>query len=129
VYTYPYNSLDYNPSAPVLDIRISQIGDESGHDRLLFAMIDSGADGTILPLADLLAIKAQYVRDVFMRDVTGSRHAVELYTVSIRIGPYKVRSARVIADPTNSEAILGRNVLNQFIVTLNGLASSTEITD
>lgn len=34
----------------------------------------------------------------------------------------------VIADRQGAEAILGRDVLNQFIVTLNGLASMIEIT-
>jgi hypothetical protein len=33
----------------------------------------------------------------------------------------------VVADPQNEGVILGRNVLNPFIVTLNGLANVVEI--
>ena len=32
-----------------------------------------------------------------------------------------------VADPQNNEIVLGRDVLNQFMVTLNGLASAVEI--
>ena len=34
---------------------------------------------------------------------------------------------RVVVDKCRDELIIGRNVLNQFIVTLNGLAVVTEI--
>jgi hypothetical protein len=36
---------------------------------------------------------------------------------------------QVVGDTEGEEAILGRDVLNQLIVTLNGLASVVEISD
>jgi hypothetical protein len=44
----------------------------------------------------------------------------------VQIGSYSL-FARVVGDEINSEIIIGRDILNQFIVTLNGLASIVEI--
>jgi hypothetical protein len=52
---------------------------------------------------------------------------VDIYEVSLRVGSYMVSKVYAVADKRNAEVILGRDVLNQFIVTLNGLASTVEI--
>ena len=46
--------------------------------------------------------------------------------IKIEIGPYEFFGTRVIGDEQN-RTILGRNVLNQLLVTLNGLANTLEI--
>lgn len=51
---------------------------------------------------------------------------VDLYLVVMSIGEIEI-AARGAADKNGNELIIGRNVLNQLIVTLNGLASVTEI--
>ncbi|MEZ4705622.1 MAG: hypothetical protein R3A44_00365 [Caldilineaceae bacterium] len=38
-----------------------------------------------------------------------------------------LRNLRVVGNASSAEAILGRDALNQLIVTMNGLASTTEI--
>ncbi len=52
---------------------------------------------------------------------------VEMTTIALRIGPHFFPYVRVAADKHNGLIVLGRDVLNQMRVTLNGLATTTEI--
>ena len=62
-----------------------------------------------------------------MRTITGVRNFVDVYEVSLRLGPHTFRKVRVAVEHYNPIMILGRDVLNQMVVVLNGLASATEI--
>ena len=55
------------------------------------------------------------------------RRQVKLYIVRLEIGPLVLRGVHVAGVPTGTEFILGRNVLNQIELTLNGPATTTEI--
>lgn len=50
-----------------------------------------------------------------------------MYLAVIQIGPFQVHGIRILADQEGGEAILGRDVLNQLVVTLNGLANMVEV--
>jgi len=52
---------------------------------------------------------------------------VELYLITVHIGGQHVHAVRAAALPVSEEAILGRNVLNQLNITLNGAAGVTEV--
>lgn len=62
-----------------------------------------------------------------MRGVTGTRKRVGIYTVSIQISTHIIHTVHAVASDTGTEAILGRDVLNYLIVTLDGPAGVTEI--
>lgn len=62
-----------------------------------------------------------------MRTVTGSRSVVDIYAISLQFGPFAFREHFVVGGSQPNEIIIGRDVLNQFIVTLDGLASVVEI--
>jgi predicted aspartyl protease len=124
IYTYDYN-FAYTPSAPVAEIEVTS--DLSDTAITLVAFIDSGADATMLPFEILQQLQAEELETRYLRTVTGKRIAVDLYRVGIRIGAYHIRSIRAVATDSPSEVILGRDVLNHLIVTLNGLAAVTEI--
>ncbi len=125
LYTYEYASV-YNPSMPVVEIWLGRV--QHVPSLSLIALVDSGADGTIIPLRHLKTLKARQRRKKLMRGVTGNPGLFDTFEVSFRLGPYERATLEVVGDPKNNEAILGRDVLNQFVVTLNGLASMTEIT-
>jgi predicted aspartyl protease len=90
------------------------------------ALVDSGADATMIPINLLRKIRALVVETRRLRGVTGSSKVVQLYGVTIRIEGFVLPAVHVIAT-VGDEATLGRNVLNHLIVTLNGLAGVTEI--
>jgi hypothetical protein len=127
MYTYSYDA-SYSPSLPVVEVEVKPLGQESAPIRLM-AMVDSGSDGTMMPLPALRQINARRTGQVVMRGITGVRTVVDIYEVTMQLGPHRFAKVRVAADRHNDMIILGRDVLNQIIVTLNGLASTTEIHD
>ena len=54
------------------------------------------------------------------------RYSPHVLAMPVQLTVYGVEA---VADRQNGEAIIGRNVLNQLVVTLNGIAGITEITD
>ncbi len=125
VITFDYDST-YDPAAPFVDIEVDGYDDSLGK-RTLWAMVDSGADATMIPLPILESIGATYKESMWMRGTAGGRIEVDLYLIAIRIGSNLIRGLHVIGIPDSNEAIIGRDVLNQLVVTLNGHASVTEI--
>ena len=95
--------------------------------RSLRAMVDSGADATLIPLSVLEAVGATYKETMWMRGITGERVEVDRYLVAIRIGANVIRGVHVVAAPPSSDAIIGRDVLNQLIVTLDGPGEVTAV--
>ena len=124
VYSFDYD-FRYNPSAPVVQVEIGS--SHSPKTIILSALLDTGADATMLPKRILKQLHAPLVDTRVLRTVTGLRTIVNLYRVSFRIGPYHLPNLRVVAMDSPDEAILGRDLLNQLVITLNGLAPVTEI--
>lgn len=62
-----------------------------------------------------------------MRGFIGISQRVEIFQVAIRMGDYIIPGIRAVADKHGTETILGRDVLNQLILTLNGPALTTQI--
>jgi len=118
--TFEYDSQYHGPSMPVVELTLANPLTEQ-QTIVGGVLIDSGADGTIISLEILKQIQARRVDTVNMRPMQGPLYRVDVYEVEMRIGNFRVPKTRVVADPQNAGAILGRNVLNQFIVTLNGL--------
>lgn len=124
-YSYAYSPL-YTPVAPVVEIEVSS--DRPGTaDIRLTALLDSGADATMLPVEVLTRIGARYVESLYMLGVAGTRMPVDLFHVTVRVGPHSVPAIRAVALNTGGEAILGRDVLNHLVVTLDGPAGTAEI--
>lgn len=125
LYTYPYNRR-YQPAMPVVELALNKSGG-SRSDKLHLAVVDSGADGTLVPVNLLEEIGARQVGTARIRGILGESQVADIFLVSLRIGPHLLGAVRAIAGAEGDEIILGRNVLNQLVVTLNGLASTVEI--
>lgn len=122
-----YDSQIYNPAAPVVEIGIAKSGQQTPSAKVT-ALIDSGADATMLPINLLQGANARYSMTRQMRGVGDHPIVVEMYVVTLFIGEFAFPGIEVIAAAENSEALIGRDVLNQMIVTLNGLANVIEMT-
>ncbi len=125
VYSYEY-SRDYVPAMPVVEVVLSRAG-HTEPTITATALVDSGSDATMIPVGLLTTLGARYVGQARLRGVLGDAQLINLYLVSLRIGAYQVQATQVIGNPETDEFILGRDVLNQLIVTLNGEANITEI--
>jgi predicted aspartyl protease len=127
IYTHEYDAeYAFGPALPVVEVAISPI-DGTHNSGEMQALIDSGADTTIIPLSVLSDIDADKVGRAQMRWGSHRSRSYDVYLVMLEIGPFQIRGVRVLADESSNEIILGRNALNQMIVTLNGLANVVEI--
>ena len=86
------------------------------------ALIDSGADATAIPINYLEQIGALPVENRWLRSATGERHLVQLYEVYLQIGGYG-QYVFVVGDTFSDEATIGRDILNHYVVKLDGPAS------
>ena len=124
LYTYAYNGVDYDPAIPEIEIGLgihrTQIA------LTLSALLDSGADASSVPIEYLREIGARGSEKKWMRGVAGGRYRVTLYPVFVQIGAQGFY-VPVVGDKLNDEILLGRDVLNQLVVTLNGPAHMVEI--
>jgi hypothetical protein len=64
---------------------------------------------------------------MWMRGVTGARIEIDRYLVAIRIGTQLVHGLSVVGAPEEADVVLGRDLLNQLIVTLDGPAEAVEV--
>lgn len=118
-------SLAYLPAAPVLEVAVD--GYTTLAPQQLTALIDTGADGTILPITILNAVGAKYANTVRMRGVTGNRQWVDRYKVRLQVGEVVVNGVDGVAGPATGEAIIGRDVLNHLKLILDGPANMLEL--
>lgn len=123
--TFDYDQA-YYPAAPQIEITVDGY-DPEYEPVALSAFADSGADGTMLPREVLEAVGAEYADTVILRGTAGGVQQLDRYTIRVRIGSQTIHGVEAVATGRGSEPILGRDVLNAFVVTLNGPASITEI--
>jgi hypothetical protein len=69
------------------------------------------------------------IRRAKMHGVSGIGLSVEVFLATLEIGPIAVKGIRIVGDPHGNEFIIGRDTLNQLVVTLNGLAAVVEVSD
>ena len=77
----------------------------------------------------LESIEASYIDSARMRGVTGVSGQRDRYRVRIQIGHIVVIGIDAVAADFEDQSLIGRDVLSQLIVTLNGLATETTISD
>ena len=122
-YTYDY-STQYSPSAPVVDIYIYNKANPENIQPISL-LVDSGADATILPIHLLEKIDAPVISMATLRSIDGSRFSTFIYRVSLRIGDHTINRVNVASAEESDRIVLGRDVLNYLVLTLDGPAGAT----
>jgi len=117
----------YDPPAPVMEFGLG-LPREATPRRYMQGLVDSGADVTVIPIRVLTEISAKIVDRRFLSGVTGNRERVSLYQVVIHMPTGVAYGIRAVATKRSEEAILGRDVLNQWRITLDGPGETVEIT-
>ena len=126
IYTFEYdNAYSSGPALPVVEFDLKAIGSETA--VRVKALVDSGADATIIPITYLEQAKAEQVGRARMRWGTHLSSSYDVYLTAVQIGSHMFLGVRVLGDRQGEEAILGRDVLNQMKVILNGPAQVVEI--
>jgi len=108
----------YEPSMPVCSMTITSAA--TGRRVTSDAILDTGADATIIPTPLLRHIRARRVFETGLRSQWGERRSVFLYLVDLEINGVTLPGVYVAGDEVGSEVVLGRNALNKLVVTLDG---------
>ncbi len=85
------------------------------------AIIDTGADATIVPVRYLRQIAARRSFEATIRSQWGERRRVYLYLVDLQLETLTLPGIYVVGDDQGDEVVLGRDVLNRLRVLLDGL--------
>jgi predicted aspartyl protease len=115
IHTHDYDS-DFHPAIPVVEIQVRRHARQS--PITLIALVDSGADATMIPMRYLRQLQARKSETKWLSEAMGSRQQVDLYKVAVQIGAHRPIYVDAIATE-HEEIIVGRDVLNEFVVTLN----------
>ena len=106
-------SLD--PPAPVVPVRIAAVaGDEA---VLLPMLVDTGADCTLVPTSIVRRLGLPSINVITLTGVGGASNRAMVHAASIEVGGLRLL-AQVVAFA--DEAILGRDILNRTVMTLDG---------
>lgn len=111
-------SFDYDlaypgPAFPVVKVAI--LGETERRVDALTALVDTGADATIIPLEILRSVGARRIDTRIARNVDGTRYRVRLFAVTIVIGSFTLHGIDAVANEATQETIIGRDVLNQLL--------------
>ncbi len=117
---YPYNR-SYDPPFPAIEIVLHN--HNAGLQTVpLEALLDSGADGSLVPITYLQEIVAPAITDTHIRSHWGEWRPVQLFLVDLTICNLRLPNLLVIGDEQGEEIVLGRNVINKLRLVLDGPA-------
>lgn len=113
-----YNQ-DITPPIPNLDIALSlsKVRETIGP---LHAIVDSGADATLIPKDVLKRLGARAWGEALLRGPWGESRHIYTYVVDIHIKGDIFPGIEVVGDDLGEEVVLGRNLLNKLILLLDG---------
>ena len=117
----------YSPAIPVCETTL--IVPSSGLRLTLSAIIDTGADATIIPVSQLRKMGAHRAHEARLRSQWGEARRVYLYIVDMRIGDFNLPGVYVVGDDRGNECVLGRNVINRLKMLLDGPLGNTLLLD
>lgn len=124
LYTYTYDT-NYSPSMPIIDLVIGRA--QMTPSLQITAIVDSGADATMIPVVYLEQISARKGKQAIVRGYLGRRDVVVRYDISLEFAHFSRKIISVVGVTQTTEAVIGRDILNTLVVTLDGLASAVEI--
>ncbi len=121
--TYQYD-VRYSPPAPAISIRI--VHPRTGNSLTVGAKLDTGASRTVLPLSVIrhLGLMAEGYRSAMSFDRRLTK--LPLFKTTVEVADTSLENLRVFAI-NRPDALLGRDILNQFDITLRGKAQVFEM--
>ena len=122
---YPYDTT-YAPPFPGAPV-VLRNSEEGLRTEQVQALLDTGSDGSLVPIAFLAEILAPPMADTHIRSHWGEWRAAQLFAVDIELGNLRLPGAFVVGDEQGKEIVLGRNVLNKLRLLLDGPAEQSDI--
>lgn len=130
--TMPTYDHSFEPPAPVAEVIVAHpiTGTSSGALR---GKLDSGADVTVIPDRLIAQLNLTPKGSIWTRGYDGAYSRRPVYYVRLIVEGFDLPTVRCIAaDPSQSsgrQRAVGRNVLNRFIITLDGKNLTFDLKD
>lgn len=121
----PY-SQSFVPAAAVIEIRLAAPGTSQTAGPFP-ALIDTGADTSVVPKSVLLMLGAPSMFEAHLRSPWGEVHAVVMHLADVLIGSDRFPTIELAANESDDEFVLGRNVLNKLPLFLDGPQQVTQL--
>lgn len=106
------------PPAPVADVVVRHPV-SSAHSGVLRGKLDTGADLTVIPESLVTQLGLAARSHLWARGFDGTFSQRPVYYVRFRIEDHDLPAIRCIAADRQN-VLVGRNVLNRFVITLDG---------
>ncbi len=117
---YSYNRDKFDPSAPALEVSLTIPGQVSyGQIVKSLALIDTGADITVIPKWVTQQLQLKYVDEVLAIGYDGVVKNTFVYSVKIifdNLGDFIIKT--IVSD--NDYTLIGRDILNRWSLFLKG---------
>ncbi len=123
----PAYDLSFNPPAPVVEVVVAHPVTRINSGALR-GKVDSGADVTVIPEGLVAQVRLTPKGRAWTRGYNGTYSQRLVYYVRLIVEGFALPTVRCIAvDRAN--VLLGRNMLNHFIIVLDGKNLSCELRD
>jgi len=113
-----YND-EVTPPIPELDIALS-LPQATATLGPVPAVVDSGADATLVPVEMLRQLGAQAWDEALLRGPWGEGRRIYTYLLDIHFAGQVLPGIEVVGDTMGEVIVLGRNLLNKLILLLDG---------
>jgi predicted aspartyl protease len=104
---------------PTAEIRIGRPAETLASPPLM-AILDTGADGTIVPRRHLDPLDLPVWGRATLRGQWDESVRAYVYLVDLGIGELRLPGIEVAADDRGDDIIVGRDVLNRLLLSLDG---------
>ncbi|MCX6030822.1 MAG: hypothetical protein NT169_16190 [Chloroflexi bacterium] len=121
---HPYDTA-YEPPFPAAPVVLYN-NEEGLRTEKVQALLDTGSDGSLVPIAYLEEILAPPMADTHIRSHWGEWCAAQLFAVDLELGSLRLPGVFVVGDEQGNEIVLGRNVLNKLRLLLDGPSAFTD---
>ena len=123
--SHPFDKTFPNPF-PSLPVVLYQV-DGSALTSSLPALVDTGADTTLIPEAYLQPIQNHDIEIGRLRSHWGEWRLASIYTVDLEVAGERLPGIKVVADDQDEQILLGRNVTNKLIFLLDGPRQQSDV--
>ncbi|MBI4769484.1 MAG: retroviral-like aspartic protease family protein [Chloroflexi bacterium] len=90
--------------------------------------LDTGADMTVVPAALVAELPLGRFRKVAVQGFRGESETMFTYIVDVSVNGHRIEFVEVVLDESDeAELLVGRDVLNELTVVLDGPALSAEV--